>query len=97
MLFDKQRDWAAASDINAVVDQLKKIARAAGMDDATVDACLHDQPMAEALVAHYQSNIATDYPNDSFGGTPSFIINGAQYSNMSYEDLKKILDAELAK
>ena len=97
MLYDKQRDWAAAEDITGVVDALKKIARTAGMDDATVDACLHDQPMAEALVAHYQSNIATDYPNDSFAGTPSFLINGAKYANMSFEDLKVILDAEIAK
>ena len=97
MLYDKQRDWAAAADINGVVEELKKIARTAGMDDATVDACLHDQTNAEALVAHYQSSIATDYPNDSFQGTPSFIINGAKYGNMSYEDLKKIIDDELAK
>ena len=97
MLYDKQRDWAAAADINAAVDQLKKFARAAGMDDAAVDTCLHDQKTAEALVAHYQASIAKTYPNDSFQGTPSFIINGAQYSNMAYEDMKKIIDAELAK
>lgn len=97
MLYDKQGDWAAASDINDKVEQLKKIARAAGMEDSAVDACLHDQAMAEAMVAHYQSSIAADYPNDSFPGTPSFIINGTKYSNMSYEDLQKILDAELAK
>lgn len=97
MLYDKQRDWAAAADMGAVTDQLKKIARAAGMDDATVDTCLHDQKAAEALVAHYQANIAKDYPNDSFQGTPSFIINGTKYSNMSYEDMAKIIDAELAK
>lgn len=97
MLYDKQRDWAAAADVAAATDQLKKFAAIAGMDGATVDACLHDQKMAEALVAHYQANIAADYPGDSFKGTPSFIINGTKYSNMSYEDLKKILDAELAK
>ena len=97
MLYDKQRDWAAAADMTAVTDQLKKIARAAGMDDASVDTCLHDQKNAEALVAHYQANIAKDYPNDSFQGTPSFIINGTKYSNMAYEDMAKIIDAELAK
>lgn len=97
MLLDKQRDWAAAESIDAAVVELKKFARAAGMVDADVDVCLHDQKMAEALVAHYQANIAKDYPNDSFGGTPSFIINGAQHANMSFEELKVILDAELAK
>lgn len=101
MLFDKQRDWAAAADMNAAVDQLKTFARAAGMTDADADKCLHDQKMAEALVAHYQANIAKDYPNDSFEGTPSFLVNGLAnkdiFANMSYDDLKKILDAELAK
>ncbi len=97
MLYDKQRDWAAAADTEAAVVELKKFARTAGMDDAAVDTCLHDQANAEALVAHYQANIAKDYPKDSFQGTPSFIINGAQYANMSYEDMAKIIDAELAK
>ena len=97
MLYDKQRDWAAAADMATATDALKKFARTAGMDDATVDACLHDQKTAEALVAHYQANIAADYPGDSFQGTPSFIINGTKYANMSYEDMAKIIDAELAK
>lgn len=97
MLYDKQRDWAAAESIDAAVVELKKFGRAAGMDDAAVDTCLHDQKMAESLVAHYQANIAKDYPGDTFHGTPSFIINGTQYSNMAYEDMKKIIDAELAK
>ena len=97
MLYDKQRDWAAAESIDAAVVELKKFARAAGMDDAAVDVCLHDQKMAESLVAHYQANIAKDYPGDTFKGTPSFIINGTQYSNMAYDEMKKIIDAELAK
>jgi protein-disulfide isomerase len=97
MLFDKQQEWAGAGDMNAAVEQLKTIGRAAGMDDATVDACLRDQAQAEALVANYQTNIETNYPGDTFGGTPSFIINGTKHSNMSYDELKAILDAELAK
>jgi protein-disulfide isomerase len=97
MLYAKQRDWAAAASIDDAVVELKKFARAAGMVDADVDVCLHDQKMAEALVAHYQANIAKDYPGDTFHGTPSFIINGTQYSNMPYDEMQKILDAELAK
>ena len=97
MLLDKQQDWAGAPDMNAAVEALKKIGRTAGMDDATLDACLRDQTQAEALVAHYQKNIETDYPGDTFGGTPSFIVNGVQYSNMGYAELKVIIDAELAK
>lgn len=97
MLYDKQPDWAHAETLDAAVEGLKTIGRAAGMDDAAMDVCLRDQAMAEALVGNYQKNIATHWPDDSFGGTPSFIINGTQYSNMDYEELKAIIEAELAK
>ena len=101
MLYAQQRDWAAVDTIDAAIVGLKKIARVAGMADADVDTCLHDQKVAEALVAHYQSSIATAYPNNSFQGTPSFTINGTPNTdinaNMAYADLQKILDAELAK
>ena len=101
MLYAQQRDWAAVDTIDAAVVVLKKIARVAGLADTDVDTCLHDQKSAEALVAHYQSSIATAYPNNSFKGTPSFIINGKpntdMNANMAYGDLQKILDAELAK
>lgn len=97
MLFDKQTEWAGTDDPTLAIDQLKKIGLIAGVDEATSDACLKDQDMAKALVQHYQESIAAAFPNDSFQGTPSFIINGTVSGNMSYEDLKAILDAELAK
>ena len=101
MLYDKQRDWAAPSDVNVVVSELKKIGRTAGMTDDQIDVCLKDQAVAEALVKHYQDSIAADFPNDSFAGTPSFRVNGVVNkditANMAYEDLQRILDAELAK
>jgi protein-disulfide isomerase len=97
MLYDKQVDWAASDDPTVAIDQLKKIGLIAGIDDATADACLKDQDMAKTLVAHYQANIDKDFPNNSFQGTPSFIIDGVVHSNMAWEDLKKLLDDELAK
>lgn len=97
MLYDKQLDWAGSDDPTVAVDQLKKIGLIAGVDEATADACLKDQDMAQALVGHYQASIAKDFPNDSFGGTPTFIVNGTVHSNMAWEDFKKIIDEELAK
>ena len=101
LLFDKQQDWAGATDTNAIVDQLKKIGRTAGMTDEQVDACLHDQTVAEALVAHFQADQAKNFPNDSFEGTPTFMLNGVLrkdiFSDIAYADLQVILDAELAK
>jgi protein-disulfide isomerase len=101
MMFEKQKDWAGAADITAAVAEASKFGIAAGMSQADIDTCLHDQKTAEALVTHYQSSIATAFPNDSFEGTPSFLLNGVVnkdiHEGMDYEALKTILEAELAK
>ena len=101
LLMEKQQDWAGAADTAAVVEQLKKIGRTAGMTDEQVDACLRDQTVAEALVAQFQADQAENFPNNSFEGTPTFKLNGELrkdiFSDIAYADLQAILDAELAK
>ena len=101
LLLAKQTEWAGSGEVAAVVDQLKKIGRTAGMTDEQVDACLHDNAVAESLVAHFQADQAKNFPNDSLEGTPSFILNGTLrkdiFSDIAYDALKAILDAELAK
>lgn len=96
MLYDKQTDWVV-DDPAAAVAELKKFGAIAGIDEATADACLKDQEVAKTLVAHYQSSVAEAFPNDSFQGTPSFIINGTTHGNMPWEELKQIIEDELAK
>ena len=93
VLFDTQKEWAGSEDPNVVVENLKKIGRSVGMDDAALDVCMKDAPLAEAMVAQFEKNFAAD----GIEGTPSFIINGTKHSNMSYEDMAKIIDEELAK
>lgn len=93
MLFAKQTEWAASEDPAQVVENLKSIGRAAGLEDAAMDACLNDTANAEALIKQFQTN----FEADGVEGTPTLFINGTKYSNMAYEDLKVILDAELAK
>lgn len=93
VLFDKQREWAGSEDPTQVVENLKTIGRSVGMEDAAMDICLKDQPMAEALVAHFEANMA----KDQVEGTPTFFINGVKHSNMSFDEMKALLDAELAK
>jgi len=91
MLMEQQRDWAASDDPAVVVENLEKIGRTAGMDDATLEACLKDNAMAQAMVAAYQTNATAD----AVEGTPTLIIDGQKHSNMSYADLVKILDEKL--
>ncbi len=93
ILYSTQQDWAASDDPNVVVENLKKIGRTAGMDDATLDACMKDAKQAELLVAHFEAGMKAD----DVQGTPTLIINGVKHPNMSYEELKVVLDAELAK
>lgn len=93
ILFSTQRDWAASDDPGTVVQNLRRIGRTAGMDDAKLDACLNDGPMAQAMINVFQTNTQAD----GVQGTPTLMINGVKHSNMSYADLRTIIDAELAK
>lgn len=92
-LYETQRDWAGSDDPNVVVANLRRMAVAAGMDGAAVDACMKDGPMAQALVNRFETNMKAD----DVQGTPTFFINGVKHSNMAYADLKALIDAELAK
>lgn len=93
ILFSTQQDWAVSEDPTVVIENLKKIGRTAGMDDASMDVCMKDAATAEALVAHFETN----FKADDVQGTPTFFINGVKHPNSSYDEMKAILDAELAK
>ena len=92
-LFEAQSEWAASNDPKVVVENLKKIGRAAGLDDAQMDACMQDKATAEALVAMYQKN----FEADGVEGTPTLFINGTKFGNLPWDELKAAIDAELAK
>ncbi len=92
MLFDQQQEWAASDDPNVVVGNLRTIGKAAGLDDASLESCLKDGAKAEAMVAHFEKNMAAD----GIEGTPSFIINGEKHANMSFDDMKSLIEAKLA-
>ena len=92
ILFETQNEWLAGGDTAVAVENLKKIGISAGMDAATVQACMDDQKMAEAMVARFQENMTAD----GVEGTPTLFINGEKYSNMTYAELKAILDPLLA-
>ncbi|WP_212522977.1 DsbA family protein [Actibacterium sp. MT2.3-13A] len=92
MIFDKQREWAGAKQPAQVVEQLRTIGRAAGLSNDELDACLQDGDMAQSLVAWSD----TESKAANVEGTPTLYINGEKYPNMSYKDLKAILDEKLA-
>lgn len=93
LLYSNVQEWAASDDPNVVVENLKKIGRTAGMTDAQLDACMQDGAKAQAMVDHFEASMQ-EY---DVQGTPTLVVNGTKHSNMTYADLKALIDAELAK
>jgi len=92
LIYEKQRDWTASGDPVAIVEALRKLAKTAGMTDEMLDECLNDAQKAQDLVGWYQANA----DRDDVRSTPSFMIDGEKYSNMSYAEFQTVLDEKIA-
>lgn len=91
MIYGGQTEWIGDGQPDAITENLKKIGLKAGLTGEAIDACLADDARAEQMVATFQTRATAD----NVEGTPTLLIDGEKHSNMSYEDLKKILDAKL--
>lgn len=95
MLYQNQPAWvrptpaAGQSEAEAVADALRAIGRRAGLNDAELTACLSDRDMAVALMETYRVNAE----RDQVRSTPSFLINGQPFSNMSFEEFQAAIAA----
>ena len=89
LLYTKQSEWTKGSPTE-IADNLRRIGIAAGLSQDAVQACFSDGQKAESLVAWFEENRAAD----DISSTPSFVINGIKYANMSYAEFQKILDAQ---
>ena len=91
LMFKTQADWTRAGEPVAIADELRKIGRLAGLNDEELNSCLQNEESAKTLVEWFQANAARDEINS----TPSFLINGSKYGNMSYSEMKSLLDGML--
>ena len=91
MVFAEQEKWIGDGQEATIAENLRKIGLRAGLTKDQIEACLNDNARAEAMVATYQSHATAD----AIEGTPTLVINGEKFSNMGYDELKKILDAKL--
>lgn len=89
LIYENQSAWTRAGDPGAIVNELRKIGLLAGLDAETMEACLQDGDKARTLVAWYQENAE----EDDISSTPSFVINGTKYTNMSFADMSELIDA----
>ena len=90
LIYERQREWTDGEPVQ-IADNLKKLGKTAGLTEDQLTACLSDGTKAEALYADFQANAEAD----EITSTPSFIINGEKYSNMSAEEFARILDEKL--
>lgn len=91
MLYADQKNWIGGGNLTEIDQNLRKIGLVAGLDKAELDACMSDAENAQALYTWFQGNIEAD----DVSGTPTLFIDGEKLSNMSYTDLKAILDEKL--
>lgn len=91
LIFKGQAEWVRAGGPTEIVGELEKIGRLAGIEGEQLDACMQDAEKAQALVTWYQENAEAD----DISATPTFMLNGTQVSNQSYDKLKALIDAEL--
>jgi protein-disulfide isomerase len=91
LMFQSQSSWTRAGEPAAIIDELRKLGRLAGIDGETLEVCLNDNEKAKTLIAWYQEKAGAD----NIDSTPSFIINGKKHTNMSFAEMSEIIDAEL--
>ncbi len=92
LIYEQQREWAGSGDPSIIADNLRNIGKVAGLTDEALDVCMADSESAQALYTWSETNREAD----DISGTPSFIINGEPYSNMSYAEFAAVLDEKLA-
>ena len=100
LLFLNQDKWLADLNndqhlsIDEVIEGLVQMGRFAGFDREKVESCVSDQSTL-AYIDQTQAEAEAKY---GINGTPAFIINGELHNGeILYDDLKKIIDAQLAK
>ena len=91
LIYKSQDKWARAGEDTVIVSELSKLAKVAGLNDERIKNCLEDTEKLRALVEWFKKNASKDEVNS----TPSFLINGEKFSNMSYEEFSAIIDSKI--
>jgi protein-disulfide isomerase len=91
LIYRGQAEWTQGSMAD-VSDNLRQIGLIAGMSGDQLDACLQDADTAQAIIDTYERQSEAH----DVTATPTFVIDGERYSNMSYADFSAILDGRLA-
>ena len=90
LIYRKQKDWARGNR-DEIINGLLSVGRQSGLTDEKSMMCMEDSTLAEKLIEIFKKNTTID----GISSTPSFVINGELKQNMSYDELKKIIDRTL--
>ncbi|MEO5338583.1 MAG: DsbA family protein [Magnetospirillum sp. WYHS-4] len=91
LLFQTQAKWAGAPN---PLKELENIAKMGGMSPQDVQQCMAN----EALMKGLQENQKQSQIKYNVEATPTFVVNATRIPGaVTYDDFKKVLDAELAK
>lgn len=88
LIYKGQSSWTRAGEPGAIVDELRKIGRLAGLESEQLETCLQDGDKLRTLVAWFEANRDAD----GIRSTPSFVINGTTYNNMAYDEMRGLID-----
>ena len=92
LIYKSQEKWTRAGDDAAIVNELSKLAKVAGLNDQKINTCLEDTEKLRALVEWFKTNAS----NDEIKSTPSFLINGEKFSNMGYNEFSSIIESKIS-
>ena len=90
LIFRKQKDWARGNR-DEIINGLLSVGRQSGLTDEKSRMCMEDSTLAKELIETFKKNTTAD----GISSTPSFVINGELIQNMSYDELKKVIDGKL--
>ena len=90
LIFRKQKDWARGNR-DEIINGLLSVGRQSGLTDEKSRMCMEDSTLAEELIEIFKKNTTAD----GISSTPSFVVNGELMQNMSYDELKKVIDGKL--
>ena len=91
-MYEKQKIWAAGSDINKINESIKKIGLELNLDDVKMDECLKSEK-AQDNVLNQRIEAQKKYKIDS---TPTILINEKKYDGkIDYKQFKKAIEKNL--
>ena len=91
-IYEKQKLWAAGSDINKINDSIKKIGLESNLNNKDMDDCLKDESKQDEIL-NQRIDAQKKY---EIGSTPTIFINEKKYKGkVEYGEFKKVLEKNL--